>query len=63
MPQLYHAVAAAAGEADRYVVRVIPAFAHCELTLDVQPDGFADIQMQAFDDLIAWVQNGVKPAS
>jgi pimeloyl-ACP methyl ester carboxylesterase len=63
MPQLYHAVAAAAGEADRYVVRVIPAFAHCELTPDVQPDGFADIQMQAFDDLIAWVQNGVKPAS
>jgi pimeloyl-ACP methyl ester carboxylesterase len=63
MPQLYQQVADAAGEADRYVLRVVPAFAHCELTPDLQPDGFADIQMQAFDDLVAWVRNGVKPAS
>jgi hypothetical protein len=60
---MYEEVAEAAGEGDRYVLRVIPAFAHCELTPDLQPDGFADIQMQAFDDLVAWVQNGVKPAS
>jgi pimeloyl-ACP methyl ester carboxylesterase len=63
MPRMYEEVAEAAGEGDRYVLRVIPAFAHCELTPDLQPDGFADIQMQAFDDLVAWVQNGVKPAS
>lgn len=63
MPQMYHAVAATAGEGDRFVLRIVPAFAHCELTPDLQPDGFADIQIQAFEDLVAWVRNGVKPAS
>lgn len=61
-PQQYEEVAAATGNADSYVVRVVPGFAHCELTPDVAPDGFADIQIQAFDDLVNWVENGVKPA-
>jgi hypothetical protein len=63
MPRMYRDVAQAAGEEERYVLRIIPAFAHCELSPDLAPDGFADIQMQAFDDLVAWVRNGVKPAS
>lgn len=60
--QQYEAVAAGTGNADTYVLRVVPGFAHCELTSDVAPDGFRDIQIQAFDDLVAWVEDGVKPS-
>jgi pimeloyl-ACP methyl ester carboxylesterase len=62
LPPLYEPIAAAAGNADSYVLRIVPGFGHCELTPDVQPDAFADIQIQAFDDLAAWVELGIKPA-
>jgi pimeloyl-ACP methyl ester carboxylesterase len=62
MPRMYQAIANAAGEGDNFVLRVVPAFAHCELTPDLMPDAFAAIQIQAFDDLVHWVRHGVKPA-
>jgi pimeloyl-ACP methyl ester carboxylesterase len=55
-------VAEAAGSGDLYVLRVVPGFGHCELTPDFAPDGFIDIQIQAFDDLVAWSEEGIKPA-
>lgn len=61
LAQQYAEVAESTGNADTYVLRVVPGFAHCELTPDVAPDGFADIQIQAFDDLVAWVEDGVEP--
>lgn len=63
MPRMYQAVADAAGEGDRYVLRVVEAFAHCELTTELGPDGFAAVQIQAFDDLVNWVKHGVRPAT
>ncbi|MFW6085435.1 MAG: hypothetical protein ACODAA_09490 [Gemmatimonadota bacterium] len=60
-PQQYEEIAAATGNADSYALRVVPAFAHCELNPDLAPDGFRDIQIQAFDDLVRWVEDGVEP--
>lgn len=55
-------VAEAAGSGDLYGLRVASGFGHCELTPDFAPDGFFDIQMQAFDDLVAWAEDGIEPA-
>lgn len=63
MPRMYADIAADAGESDRYVLRVVPAFAHCELTTQLGPDGFDEVQIQAFDDLVLWVRNGIVPPS
>ncbi len=52
---VYAAIVDAAGKSDLLVQRVIDRFGHCEFTLEEQID--------AFQDLVNWVENGVKPTS
>lgn len=54
MEQIYAQRAAAHGKADLLVVRGIRDMAHCNFTLAEES--------QAFDDLVTWVEQGVKPA-
>lgn len=61
LPSAFAEVAEAAGSGELYVLRIVPGFAHCELTPDLAPDGFIDIQMQAFDDLVAWAEDEIQP--
>lgn len=63
VPEEFVEVVENAGDEDLFALRIVPAFGHCELTPDAAPDGFIDIQMQAFDDLVAWVKEGVRPPS
>jgi pimeloyl-ACP methyl ester carboxylesterase len=58
----YERILAEAGTSDLFVPRVVPGFGHCEYEGDLAPDGFLDVQLEAFDDLVQWVQAGVKPA-
>ena len=50
---VYAAIVDAAGKSDLLVQRVIDRFGHCEFTLEEQ--------IEAFQDLVNWVENGVKP--
>ncbi len=50
---VYAAIVDAAGKSDLLVQRVIDRFGHCTFTLAEQID--------AFQDLVNWVENGVKP--
>lgn len=54
MQQIYATRAAAHGKADLLVVRAIRDVLHCGFTVEEES--------QAFDDLVQWVVNGVKPA-
>lgn len=54
MVQVYAAEAATHGLADRLVVRVIRDLAHCGVSV-------AELEM-GFDDLVAWVREGRRPA-
>ena len=51
-----------AGNADRFVARVVPGFGHCEFGADLQPDAFLDVQLGAFEELVAWAEGGPKPS-
>ena len=50
----YAGIVAAAGRSDLLVQRTIPTYGHCAFTLDEQ--------VQAFQDLVTWAENGVIPA-
>jgi pimeloyl-ACP methyl ester carboxylesterase len=63
MPPLYEATAEAAGTADSYVLRAVPGFAHCGFPQGRVEGGFDNVQIQAFDDLVSWVEDGIKPAT
>ncbi len=52
---VYAAIVDAAGKSDLLVQRVIDGFGHCTFTLEEQ--------IEAFQDLVNWVENGVKPTS
>ena len=54
MEQIYAQRAAEAGNADLLVQRAIRGRSHCEF--------LASELTTAFDDLVAWVEDGVKPA-
>jgi len=49
----YAGIVAAAGRSDLLVQRTISTYGHCAFTLDEQVD--------AFEDLVAWAENGVVP--
>ena len=51
----YGEIAAGAGASHLLFQRTVPAFGHCTYG--------ADKLLKAFDDLVAWVDTGVKPAS
>lgn len=63
MPPLYQETAEATGTADSYVLRIVPGFAHCGFPEGRVRGGFDSVQIQAFDDLVEWVEDGVKPAT
>lgn len=52
--QVYRQLTQAAGKSDLLVQRAVRRFLHCDFSLTERN--------RAFDDLIAWVTNGVKPA-
>jgi hypothetical protein len=54
MEQIYAERVAANGNADLLVTRAIRDTGHCEFTLDEEID--------AFDDMVSWVETGVRPA-
>jgi pimeloyl-ACP methyl ester carboxylesterase len=58
----YRQLLDATGNADFFVSRVVDGFGHCEFGVDMQPDGFLDIQLGAFASLVAWVRTGMRPA-
>lgn len=59
---VYEQILEDAGNGDRFVARVVPGFGHCELGGDLQPDGFLEVQLDAFEELVAWAEGGPKPA-
>ena len=50
---VYEQLAVAAGSGDMFVHRIFDRPGHCAVS--------ADEQLQAFQDLVGWVENGVKP--
>lgn len=58
----YRGILEDAGNGDLFVARVVEGFGHCEFGADLQPDGFLDVQLQAFEELVAWAEGGPKPA-
>lgn len=59
---VYRKILEDAGNGDRFVARVVEGFGHCEFGADLQPDGFLDVQLEAFDELVAWAEGGPRPA-
>lgn len=58
----YRQILEAAGNGDRFVSRVVKGFGHCEFGGDLQPDAFLDVQLDAFEELVAWTEGGPMPA-
>lgn len=59
---VYEGILEAAGNGEAFVARVVEGFGHCEFGGDLQPDAFLDVQLEAFDELVAWARGGPKPA-
>lgn len=59
---LYQEILEDAGNGDQFVARVVEGFGHCEFGGDLQPDGFLQVQLEAFEELVTWAEGGAKPA-
>lgn len=58
---VYEKILQSAGNGDVFVSRVVEGFGHCEFGADLQPDEFLDVQIEAFEELVAWAKGGAKP--
>ena len=52
---LYRSAVLAAGNGERLLQRTVATYGHCELEVPLMVD--------AFTDLVEWVETGVKPAN
>jgi len=58
--EAYRQIVDAAGASDLLVQRIVPYYGHCQFADD--DPASVDVVVQAFADLVNWVENGIKPA-